>query len=1111
MDQATFRLNDAFVERYAKIAPPWGFGALSEIVYLRTYSRVKPDGNKEQWFETVRRVVEGCYRMQERHIKSQDLGWSNSRAQKSAQEMYDRMFWMKFLPPGRGIWAMGSPITEDKHLYSALNNCGFSSTERIDKDTTSPFTFMMDGSMLGIGIGFDTKGAGKISVVEPGTGGVGQVPKRYRKAYPYIHGPVADTDYQGNPVLWNYDVDEDGVFRIPDTREGWVVSLLYLLLAYLEGHPLPQFDFSLIRPEGLPIKTFGGITSGPGPLIEMHRLLSNKLQSKVGQIVDAELIADMMNMIGVCVVSGNLRRCLPAGSLVHTREGLVAIENIRPGMEARTSTGYARISELVKQGTQSLYGIRTQLGEFRCTARHQIAVMTGPGTYSWKQAQELVPGDRMVFVDSGIEGVSTHLPAWNYDRPENSTTCQDLTIPELDPELAWFFGYLHGNGYVRPNFEENGFNAQVSIAAPTEILKDRIEAQFLRFGIKPHVRAPQENDRCWRVTAQSKQLAWYMDQFKQAKTSIHVPNFILQGLRPIRAAYLAGLFDADGCGLNRPTILVASVYPDYLRQVQALYASLGIPSRHKLHRAPQGNWKALYHLRLVGERAITLFEEVIAPMSLKYVSTSRTRKSQNDYGFPSVWIKRSGLQLQGKWSPTSKQMTTATFDRLGGVRQGLTPVEVLEVVPNVATAETYDIAVPGPQEFVCGEGVLVHNTAQIMFGSPYSEAYLNLKNYRYNPKTGLYEGPRADRSAYGWTSNNSVFAELGMDYQRPAELTSVNGEPGYVWLENMRAFSRMGDPADWKDKKVAGSNPCSEQSLEHMELCCLVENFIDRHDDLEDFKRTLKFSYLYAKTVTLGKTHWPDTNRVMLRNRRIGSSLAGVVQFIDRHGLATLREWCEEGYQTITRYDRVYSDWFCIPESIKKTSIKPGGTVPKLPGSTSGGHWPEAVYMIRRVRLGKNDPLVPALRELGYRLEPAAEDPEGTLVVEVPTEVKDCQRDVTQVSMWEQLALAAFLQRHWADNQVSYTVKFNPETEGPQIEAALNYFQYQLKGISFLPLLEEGAYAQMPEEKITEAEFLKRRAEISDRPLMEVLAGQLQGPEAVGEKFCDGDTCVVPS
>lgn len=53
----------------------------------------------------------------------------NYQAHKTAQEMYRRMFAMKFLPPGRGLWAMGSKLTTERRLYAALNNCAFVSTK----------------------------------------------------------------------------------------------------------------------------------------------------------------------------------------------------------------------------------------------------------------------------------------------------------------------------------------------------------------------------------------------------------------------------------------------------------------------------------------------------------------------------------------------------------------------------------------------------------------------------------------------------------------------------------------------------------------------------------------------------------------------------------------------------------------------------------------------------------------------------------------------------------------------------------------------------------------------------------------------------------------------
>lgn len=46
--------------------------------------------------------MEGTYTMQKNWIEQHQLGWNPRTAQLSAQEMYKRIFYMKFLPPGRG-------------------------------------------------------------------------------------------------------------------------------------------------------------------------------------------------------------------------------------------------------------------------------------------------------------------------------------------------------------------------------------------------------------------------------------------------------------------------------------------------------------------------------------------------------------------------------------------------------------------------------------------------------------------------------------------------------------------------------------------------------------------------------------------------------------------------------------------------------------------------------------------------------------------------------------------------------------------------------------------------------------------------------------------------
>ena len=246
----------------------------------------------------------------------------------------------------------------------------------------------------------------------------------------------------------------------------------------------------------------------------------------------------------------------------------------------------------------------------------------------------------------------------------------------------------------------------------------------------------------------------------------------------------------------------------------------------------------------------------------------------------------------------------------------------------------------------------------------------------------------------------------------------------------------------------------------------------------------------------------PDIEQPMRRLRNITRLDSGIAQFIHQRGMETLRAYCEDGYDAIQRLDASFSDWLAIPRSRKTTSIKPSGTVSLLAGATPGIHYPISAHYIRRVRLGTNSPLLPALRAAGYTIERAAESP-STLVVEFPVSVGDDIPSADSLSMWEQLSLAAFLQRHWADNQVSCTVTFDREREGPHIPAALNYFQYQLKGVSFLPR-DSSAYPQMPYEAIDRATYDKRFSAIR-KPDFDAVHHLLPFPE----RFCDSTTCEV--
>ena len=263
----SFQLNQNYLNTYSNRVPQFGFDGVGQLTYLRTYSRKKENGEKEQWNETVERVVNGLYSIQKEHILAHNLGWNEEKGQISANEMMERIFDFKFLPPGRGLWAMGTDIITKKKLASALYNCAFVSTENIDTELTRPFDFLMDQSCLGVGVAFDVLGAGKIIIKEPGP---------------------------------------EFTFVVPDSREGWVESNRLLLLSYFTGSGKPDFDYSNIRPAGVPLKTFGGTSSGPTPLVTLHIDIRKVLDRRINQPISITDIADIMNLDGRAVVSGGI-------------------------------------------------------------------------------------------------------------------------------------------------------------------------------------------------------------------------------------------------------------------------------------------------------------------------------------------------------------------------------------------------------------------------------------------------------------------------------------------------------------------------------------------------------------------------------------------------------------------------------------------------------------------------------------------------------------------------------------------------------------------------------------------------------------------------------------
>jgi adenosylcobalamin-dependent ribonucleoside-triphosphate reductase len=446
-------------------------------------------------------------------------------------------------------------------------------------------------------------------------------------------------------------------------------------------------------------------------------------------------------------------------------------------------------------------------------------------------------------------------------------------------------------------------------------------------------------------------------------------------------------------------------------------------------------------------------------------------------------------KIRPKGAPVSFGGTASGYEPLEEMLESIRLVldKVADGCGSLRSADIVDIMNLIGRCIVSGN---IRRSAELALGDPYDVEFMQLKNKKKYP---------GENRNHRWAANHSVACEVGQDYGRVLEGFDGVDELGVVWLANARNFSRMGRRPDGRDSSAAGCNPCAEQTLEDKELCCLVEVFPSRHESYYELQKTLKYAYLYAKTTTLIPVEHPDTDRIIKRNRRIGCSMTGIQQAINRIGATEFYRWCGDGYKYLRSLDDRYSSWLNINKSIKMTSVKPSGTISKLPGVTSGIHFPPAEHYWQVIRLATDSPYTRSCIDAGYRCVDLSPGEPNTTAVYFPVSEKDFSRSESQVSMWEQALHAVNMQHYWADNQVSVTVKYPPILK-PQIKYLLDMVQHNLKAISFFPTRHDD-YEHAPWQETTKEVLDRYRAKL--KPL------DFSGGHESDDLFCSGDQCQI--
>lgn len=370
----------------------------------------------------------------------------------------------------------------------------------------------------------------------------------------------------------------------------------------------------------------------------------------------------------------------------------------------------------------------------------------------------------------------------------------------------------------------------------------------------------------------------------------------------------------------------------------------------------------------------------------------------------------------------------------------------------------------------------VRRSSEIAVGDPHDLNYLDAKNW------GHHQIPN-----WRTMSNNSIAADKYEEIlpqfwnsgYTPDGKGEMEGEPyGLVNLNNCRRYGRLIDKSKIGcDPNVVGVNPCAEITLCNKEPCNLAEIFLPNIRDEDEFKSVAAILFKACKTISNAGFSDPETHDIVKQNHRIGIGITGFMQ------TSRFRnpELLDRVYKSLIDVDKLYSKLLGIKPSIKRTTVKPSGTLSLLPGVTPGMHAAIARYMLRTVRMSANHPLVQICREHGYHVEPKIEldgtYDHGTMIVYFPIETPAEAMLAEDMSVVDELEVQKELQTYWSDNAVSSTHYFEAnDVSKIQAWLAKNYDD-SVKTTSFLLRTGHG-FKQAPYQPVSKERYYEEVSKV---------------------------------
>jgi len=485
--------------------------------------------------------------------------------------------------------------------------------------------------------------------------------------------------------------------------------------------------------------------------------------------------------------------------------------------------------------------------------------------------------------------------------------------------------------------------------------------------------------------------------------------------------------------------------------------------------------------RFVIGDSIEGWSDSIKVLIKSYLGSKRSSKVKFDYS--DIRPKGARLVTSGGKAPGPQPLKECLV-KIKGILDGK------QDGTKLSTLETHDIICHIADAVLAGG---IRRAALISLFSAYDEEMISCKSgnwWEKNPQRG-----RSNNSAV--LMRHKITKQFFLDLWKRIELSGA-GEPGIYFNHDK----------DW------GTNPCCEIALRPYQFCNLCEVNVSDVTTQEELNARVKAA-AFIGTLQAGYTEfhylreiWQETTE---KDALIGVSMTGIAS------KKVLKMDMAKAADVVKRENSKTAKLIGINKAARTTCVKPAGTTSLVLGTSSGIHAWHNDFYIRRLRVGKNEPIYNYLKKNNPDL--VADEyfrPHDTAVIEIPQSAPKGSIMRTE-SAFDLLKRVKQVATEWVKpghrkgsntHNVSATISLK-EDEWDKAGKWMWDNRECYNGLSVLPY-DGGTYTQAPFEDITEEEFNKRVKLLNDVDLSNIVE-QTDETDLSGELACAGGVCEITS